>query len=199
MRTKRRRERRRAPRRRADDGELHISQYPGHNRPAHAVPLASARKQPENDDGELNINPPTPCLGKRPQRPKPKGPGRPWGQKPLAHGRKVEGVCGTIPRAAEREFCVLLTAPRKKKSHRGKKSQKKFRAAREKQKKTPKKHKNTKNKNKNIKKTPKKKIRAVARKISPNAKKKSQFPWPRRGHQTGKIPALKGSRALGGN
>ena len=42
------------------------------------------------DDDELNINPPTPCLGKRPQRPKPKGPGRPWGQKPLAHGRTVE-------------------------------------------------------------------------------------------------------------
>ena len=31
------------------------------------------------DDDELNINPTTPCLGKRPQRPKPKGPGRPWG------------------------------------------------------------------------------------------------------------------------
>ena len=46
------------------------------------------------DDDELNINPPTPCLGKRPQRPKPKGPGRPWGQKPLAHGRTVEGVEG---------------------------------------------------------------------------------------------------------
>ena len=47
-----------------------------------------------HDDDELNINPPTPCLGKRPQRPKPKeGPGRPWGQqKPLAHGRTVEGV-----------------------------------------------------------------------------------------------------------
>ena len=43
-------------------------------------------------DYELNINPPTPCFGKRPQRPKPKGPGRPWGQKPLAHGRTVEGV-----------------------------------------------------------------------------------------------------------
>ena len=40
-----------------------------------------------DDDDELNINPSTPCLGKRPQRPKPKGPGRPWGQKPLAHGR----------------------------------------------------------------------------------------------------------------
>ena len=38
------------------------------------------------DDDELIINPSTPCLGKRPQRPKPKGPGRPWGQKPLAHG-----------------------------------------------------------------------------------------------------------------
>jgi len=46
-----------------------------------------------DDDDELNTNPPTPCLGKRPQRPKPKGPGRPWGQKPLAHGRTVEGVC----------------------------------------------------------------------------------------------------------
>ena len=33
-----------------------------------------------DDDDELNINPPTPCLGKRPQRPKPKGPGRPCGQ-----------------------------------------------------------------------------------------------------------------------
>ena len=42
-------------------------------------------------DDELNINPPTPCLGKRLQRPNPKGPGRPWGQKPLAHGRTVEG------------------------------------------------------------------------------------------------------------
>ena len=48
----------------------------------------------DDDDDELNINPPTPCLGKRPQRPKPKGPGRPWGQKPLAHGRTVEGVEG---------------------------------------------------------------------------------------------------------
>ena len=39
------------------------------------------------------IHPPTPFLGKRPQRPKPKGPGRPWGQKkPLAHGRTVEGA-----------------------------------------------------------------------------------------------------------
>ena len=50
----------------------------------------------QKPDDELNINPPTPCLGKRPQRPKPKGPGRPWGQKPLAHGRTVlrtvEGV-----------------------------------------------------------------------------------------------------------
>ena len=47
----------------------------------------------DDDDDELNINPPTPpCLGKSPQRPKPKGPGRPWGQKPLAHGRTVEGV-----------------------------------------------------------------------------------------------------------
>ena len=34
----------------------------------------------DDDDDELNINPPTPCLGKRPQRPKPKGHGRPWGQ-----------------------------------------------------------------------------------------------------------------------
>ena len=40
----------------------------------------------------LNTNPPTPCLGKCPQRPKPKGPGRPWVQKHLAHGRTVEGV-----------------------------------------------------------------------------------------------------------
>ena len=31
----------------------------------------------DDDDDELNTNPPTPCLGKRPQRPKPKGPGRP--------------------------------------------------------------------------------------------------------------------------
>ena len=46
----------------------------------------------DNDDDESNIKRPTPCLGKRPQRPKPKGPGRPWGQKPLAHGRTVEGV-----------------------------------------------------------------------------------------------------------
>ena len=30
------------------------------------------------DYGELNINPPTPCLGKRPQIPKPQGPGRPY-------------------------------------------------------------------------------------------------------------------------
>ena len=50
-----------------------------------------------HDDDELNINPPTPCLGKRPQRPKPKGPGRPWGQKPLAHGRTVEGVLHMDP------------------------------------------------------------------------------------------------------
>ena len=51
----------------------------------------------DDDDDELNINPPTPCLGKRPQRPKPKGPGRPWGQKPLAHGRTVEGVLHMDP------------------------------------------------------------------------------------------------------
>ena len=62
------------------------------------LPLARgvvvARKDPDDED-ESNINPPTPCLGKRPQRPNPKGPGRPWGQKPLAHGRTVEGVsCG---------------------------------------------------------------------------------------------------------
>ena len=45
--------------------------------------------RPRNN-GELNTSPPAPCLGKRPQRPKPKGPGRPWGQKPLAHGRTVK-------------------------------------------------------------------------------------------------------------
>ena len=55
-----------------------------------------------DDDDELNINPPTPCLGKRPQRPKPKGPGRPWGQKPLAHGYIVEGAI--VPGLAARGF-----------------------------------------------------------------------------------------------
>ena len=34
----------------------------------------------DDGDGELTTNPPTPCLGKRPQTPKPKAPGRPWGQ-----------------------------------------------------------------------------------------------------------------------
>ena len=96
---------------------------------------------------------------------------------------------------AEREFYVFLTAPREKKvtaGGGGKKVKKKF-ALRAKNKKTPKMHKKHPPKtNKNTKKKhpKKKKIRADARKISPNAQKKSQFPWPRRGHQTGKIPAL---------
>ena len=55
-------------------------------------PAAATVVQFPDGDDELNTNPPTPCLGKRPQRPKPKGPGRPWGQEPLAHGRTVAGV-----------------------------------------------------------------------------------------------------------
>ena len=47
---------------------------------------------------------PTPCLGKRPKRPKPKGPGRPWGQKPLAHGRTVAGTSNTDFGAAKYAF-----------------------------------------------------------------------------------------------
>ena len=58
--------------------------------PRHPIPFVMRRVA--DDDDELNTNPPTPCLGKRPQRPKPQGPGRPWGQKPLAYGRTVEGV-----------------------------------------------------------------------------------------------------------
>ena len=84
--------------------------------------------------------------------------------------------------------------PARKKSHRGKKKVKKNFTLRAKNKKKHQKSPNypqkTTKTQKNTKKTPKKKFRADARKISPNAKKKSQFPWPRRGHQTGKIPAL---------
>ena len=73
----------------------------------------------------------------------------------------------------------MLTAPRKKKR------KKKIALTREKQEKTPK---STKIPPKNTQKNTQKKI-ALTRKISPNAKK-NQFPWPRRGHQTGEIPAL---------
>jgi len=89
-------------------------------------------------------------------------------------------------RAAEREFPVLLTALPKKIPN----FFPRYRAKNKQTKKAQKHPKKTTKTPKNTKKTPKKKFRADARKISPNAPQKSQFPWPRRGHQTGKIPAL---------
>ena len=58
-----------------------LQEWPSTERTSdHATParLYIATYDDDDDDGcELNINPPAPCLGKRPQRPKPKGPGRP--------------------------------------------------------------------------------------------------------------------------
>ena len=120
----------------------------------------------------------TPCLGKRPQIPKPKGPGRPWGQKPLAHGH-----------TAEREFPVLLTAPR------GKKPKKKFRANARKTKKNAQKHKNTPKKQQKHQKTPKntKKTtnffsRLRAKNKSQRQKKKANSHGPAGGIKQGKLP-----------
>ena len=71
--------------------------------------------------------------------------------------------------------------------HAGKKAKKIRANARKTKKKTPKSTKTPPKNNKNTKKHQKNTkifFRAYARKISPNAKKKIQFAWPRRGHQT---------------
>ena len=64
-----------------------------------------------NDDDELNINPPTPCLGKRPQRPKPKGPGlpvRPFSS-PEGGGSLTHAVSRTVmPSSALNRACFTL-------------------------------------------------------------------------------------------
>ena len=166
----------------------------GRNHPSGAaalVPKAQTKKIAQDSGGWLHGQAGRSCVYKE-------------NGKRALHG--VIGGPGKYDHRAERKFfCVLLTAPRG-----GKAREKKLRCARNNgrvaRKHPPPKAKSPqtlRNHHQKAQKTPQKtqkhqKKRAYARKISPDAKTKSQFPWPRRGHQTGEIPALRpGSKMAG--